>query len=208
MAEFDFLQECLGRRLVLGDDAVGVVRAVGPDMVDRRFEAVDDAHRNDRVEIFGPPVLLGRRRHAGIGLARGPIAPHRAALDDQRLDERLQHGGRRVAVHEQRFCGAADARAAHLRVDDDANRLVEIGRPIDIDVNHALEMSEDGNPRLALHPVDEALAAARHDDVERPAEALEHFPDRGARGERRAPDRRLGKAGVPEALDEAGVDRR
>ena len=111
------------------------------------------------------------------------------------------------AIDEQRLGGAADAGAAHLGIDDDFQRLFEIGRLVDIDVHHALEMREHRHARLALHALDEALAAARHDHVERAAEPVEHFADRLARGERRARDRRLGQAGLHEAGDEAGVDR-
>ena len=69
----DLPQETLGRRSVLGHDAVGVVGAVGLDMADRRLEAVDDADTYDRVEIFRAPVLFARRRDPRIGLARGPV---------------------------------------------------------------------------------------------------------------------------------------
>ncbi len=115
--------------------------------------------------------------------------------------------GRRRAVNEQRLGRAADAGAPHLGVDDDPQRFVEVGGPVDIDVHDPLEMGEDRHPRLALHPVDEALAAARHDDVERSAEPLQHLPDRRARGEWRARNRRLGQTGLLEAGDEAGMDR-
>ncbi len=43
MARVDFGKESLGRRLVVGDDGVGVVRAVVLDMGDRGVQAVDDA---------------------------------------------------------------------------------------------------------------------------------------------------------------------
>ncbi len=39
----DLVEELLGCRRVLGDDRVGVVRAVISDVRDRRVEAVDDA---------------------------------------------------------------------------------------------------------------------------------------------------------------------
>ena len=61
-------------------------------------------------------------------------------------------------------------------------------------MHDAFEMREHRHARLALHPLDQALAAARHDDVERAAEAVEHLADRLARSERRARDRRLGQA--------------
>ena len=93
IAEVDLLQEPLGGGLVLGDDAIGMMRAVGLDVVDRRLEAVDDAHGNDRVEIFGPPVLFARRSHSSVRLLRLLVAAHRAARLDQRLDQAPEHAG-------------------------------------------------------------------------------------------------------------------
>ena len=106
------------------------------------------------------------------------------------------HGGD-GAVDEQRLGRAADSGAPHLGVDDELERLVEIRRPIDIDMDDAFEMREHRHARLALHPIDQALAAARHDDVERPAEAVQHLADRFARSEGRARNGRLGQAGRP-----------
>ena len=93
IAESTSLEEPLGGGPVLGDDAVGVMRAVGLDMVDRRREAIDDAHGDDRVEIFGPPVLLARRSDARVRLLRGLIAAHRAARLDQRSDQWAKNRG-------------------------------------------------------------------------------------------------------------------
>src|SRR5271166_639828 len=70
----DLLQELFRRRLVLGDDAVGVVRPKGFDVVDRRLEAVDHPDGDDRVEIFGPPVVVRRGLHPGVALLRGRVA--------------------------------------------------------------------------------------------------------------------------------------
>ena len=67
------------------------------------------------------------------------------------------------AVDQQAFRRAADAGAAGLGVQDHPPRLREVGGPVDVDVHDALEMGEDRDPRLGLHPADEALAAARHD---------------------------------------------
>ena len=75
----DLLQEPLGHGPVLGHNAVGVMRAVGLDVVDRRIETVDDANGDDRVEIFGAPVLPRRRRNPPIGGARRSVAAHGAA---------------------------------------------------------------------------------------------------------------------------------
>src|SRR5580704_13971119 len=64
----DFSEEGPGRRLVLGDDAIGMMRAKSLDMIDRGLEAVDDPDGDDGVEIFCPPVLYGRCRDAAIGV--------------------------------------------------------------------------------------------------------------------------------------------
>ena len=81
----DLGEEALRRRLILGDDGIGVVRAVGLDMRDRRVEPVDDAHGDDGVEIFGAPILLARRRRRADrppapSRRRAPRSRHRAAL--------------------------------------------------------------------------------------------------------------------------------
>jgi hypothetical protein len=48
---------------------------------------------------------------------------------------------------------------------------------IDVEMADAFEMGEDRHPRLVLHTRDEAFAAARDDDVEIAAQALQHFAD-------------------------------
>ncbi len=60
---------------------------------------------------------------------------------------------------------------------------------MDIDVADAFEMREDRHPRLRLHARDEALAAARHDDVEVAVEPGEHRADGGAVAGRHELDR-------------------
>ena len=115
---------------------------------------------------------------------------------------RLRHG----AVDEQRLHRAADARAAHLGVDDDLLRHGEVGGFVDIDVAEAFEMGEDRHARLVLHAGDEAFPAARHDDVDGAAEAGQHGADGGAVRHRHVLDRVLRQAGGLEAGDEAGMD--
>ena len=50
-------------------------------MLDGLVDAVDHAHRDDGVEVFGAPVLLGGRLHARIG---APAPPHRRAVRSRR----------------------------------------------------------------------------------------------------------------------------
>ena len=50
-----------GGRQVAGDDRVGVLRAVAVDVLDRLVERVDDLDRNDRAQVLGGVIVLGRR---------------------------------------------------------------------------------------------------------------------------------------------------
>jgi hypothetical protein len=80
------------------------------------------------------------------------------------------------AVEQQGFGGAADAGAAHLGVDHDGAGHGRIGRLVDIDVAQAFEMGEDRHAGIGLDAGDEALAAARHDDIDRPPRPVSNSP--------------------------------
>jgi hypothetical protein len=74
------------------------------------------------------------------------------------------HGDR--ARDQQRFGGVAGAQALGLGVFEDAQRLRRIGELIDIDVAVAVEVLDHRHPRLLRDALDQALAAARHDDID------------------------------------------
>ena len=57
----DVAEESLCRRLVCGDDTLGVPRPVMRDMPDRLVDSIDDSNRHDRVEVFGS--VLGEPLH-------------------------------------------------------------------------------------------------------------------------------------------------
>ena len=186
---------------VVGDDRVGVVRAVALDMRDRLVDAVDDFRGDDRVEIFGGPVVLGRGFHARVGAC---TVRRRRAPRSRRRPASSTSGFRCVVrgrpVDQQRLGRAADAGAPHLGVDDDLLRHLEIGGAVDVDVAHAFEMREHRHARLRLHARDQALAAARHDHVDVAVEAGEHLADRRAVARRHQLDRVFRQAGVAQAL--------
>ena len=117
--------------------------------------------------------------------------PASSSIVDQRLEMRRRAG----AIDQQRLGRAADAGAPHLGVEHDRLRHVERGGLVDIDVADAFEMREHRHARLRLHARDQALAAARHDHVDRAVEAGEHHPDRGAVARRHERDRGLRQAG-------------
>ena len=68
-------------------------------------------------------------------------------------------------------------------------------------------MGEHRKAGLGLHPGDEVLAAARHDDVDHAVEAGEHLAHRRTVAGRHQLDGAVGEAGLREAGDERGVDR-
>ena len=61
----DCAQEGAGIGVGFGYDAVGVVAAVGVDVGDGFFEAVDDFDGEDGSEVFGVPVFFGGRLNVG-----------------------------------------------------------------------------------------------------------------------------------------------
>ena len=135
------------------------------------------------------------------------VAAHLAACFEQRLYQRGQDIRRGRRIDEQRFRRPAHAGAAHLGVEHDAHRHVEIGVTVDVGVAEALEVREHRHARLLLHALDQALAATRHDDIDGAVEAAKHVADGGAVGCRHELDRRLGQAGALEAGDERRMDR-
>ena len=181
--------------VVLGDDRIGVVRAVALDMRDGRVDAVDHLRGDDGVEIFGRPVLLGRRLDARIDRARRRVAAHLAARIEQHGHQRRKMRRRRRRIDQQRLGGAAHAGAPHLGVEHDRLRPCRASaRRVDVDVADAFEMGEHRHARFLLHARDQALAAARHDHVDGAVEAREHHPDRRAVARRHQLDRSLGQA--------------
>ncbi len=85
--------------------------------------------------------------------------------------------------------------------------ISRFGGLVDIDVADALQMREHRHARFLLHTLDEALAPARHDDVDRAIEASEHQANGLAIGDGHDLDARFGKTGGLEAGDERAMDR-
>ena len=111
--------------------------------------------------------------------------------------------GRRAAIDQQRLGRAADAGAPHLGVEHDAHRHVEVGVAIDVGVADAFEVREHRHARLLLHARDQALAAARHDDVDGCRRGPCSMWPTAARSVRRHElDGGLGQAGRLQAGDE------
>src|SRR6185437_12536512 len=85
----DLVEKLARDSLVLGHDRIGVVRAMVVNMCDRGVDAIDHLGCDDRVLIFGVPVLLGGRLHPGIGGLHDLVAADFAAGVDQPPAPRL-----------------------------------------------------------------------------------------------------------------------
>ena len=115
---------------------------------------------------------------------------------------RAGHG----AVDQQGFGGAAHAGAPHLGVEHDFARHGQIGGAVHIGVAVALEMLEHRHAAFAITRSISALAAARHDHVDRFGHA-QHHAHRGAIGGRHHLHRVDRQARGCQSLVQAGDDR-
>ena len=128
--------------------------------------------------------------------------PQRAQIGDDRRQQR----GRDGTVDQQRLGGAADAGAAHLGVRHDAARHRVVGGRVHVGVAKPLGMRQHRHARLALHALDQRLAAARHDQVEQ-AGRRQHRRDIGAIGVRRDLHAGFRQSGRAQPRHQRGVDR-
>ena len=147
------------------------------DVGDGLINAVNRLHRYNLVEILREPVLLRCRFHTIIDALCPFIASHLAIGIKQRFYRRAHILIGRFLVHQQGLRRTTDTGAPQLRIDDDRNGIVQIGATIEVDVTDALKMSEYGHACFVLYASDQALAAARYDDIQRPAEPAQHFAD-------------------------------
>ena len=111
---------------ILGQDRIGVVRAVAVDPGDRFVEPADHRDRGDGVEIFGVPIGVGSGDDARVeGLRFGVAA--QLAIAREGCGEGGHEGRRDGAVDKHALRRAADAGAPQLGVADDGQRLGLIG---------------------------------------------------------------------------------
>src|SRR6186713_1775832 len=193
-ARIDFAQEPVRALLIFGDDRVSVLRAVARDVLNRLLEIVDHAHGQDRREILGVPVFLGRPFDARHELARGLVAAQFDTLVLVDFSEPRQHAIGDAARDQERFHRVAGAQALRLGVVRDADRLFNVRLVVDVDVTYAVQMLDHRNARLLHHALDQAFATARDDDVDILVHAQE-FADGGPVGRLYYLDRGLRQAG-------------
>ncbi len=199
----DGIEESLRRRCVIGDDRIGMVAGMGGDMGDRIVHAIDQPDRHDRVEIFGVPIRVRRRGDPRVHRLHIHVAAHFALGVDQRRHQRCRRAI--GAIDQHRLGRAAHAGSPHLGIDDQRLRHGGVGRTVDIAVVDAVQVGEHRHPRLFLHPRDQALAAARHDQVDE----LGGFQQRAHRGAIGSRDQLHHIGGQPcgdDALHDGGMD--
>ncbi len=90
----DLSKEGVGHVLIVSNDAVGMGRTVAPDMGDGCVRSIHHFDGNDRVKLFGAPVLLVSGFYAGVGGLCLLIAAHLASGLKQRAHQRLEVGVR------------------------------------------------------------------------------------------------------------------
>ena len=149
---------------VVRDDAVGVRRAVGVNVVDRRVQVVHHLHRHRRAPVLVPQRRTGRERQR-----------LRRALPTEQLYARLQHRGldpgvpgaaRHVRrVHQQRLERVARGGVVRLAVHCEAARHVQVSLFVEVHVAHAVRVAQHGDLGVVLDVGHEVVAAARDHQV-------------------------------------------
>ena len=175
-------------------------------MVGRGLKIVYDADGEDRGQIFGGPVGLGRGRHGGNQGAGRFVAAQFATGGDQVGGDGGQQAQGRRPVHQQGLGRAADRDAAHLGVQNDGAGGLQIGGLVQIGVVQAFQMAEHGRSRLGLDASDQALAATRDDDVDGAAQPGQHQADGLTVGSVDQLHRIGGQSGLGQGFGDQGGD--
>ena len=109
-------------------------------------------------------------------------------------------------VHQQGFHGVAGAVTLGLGVHGNDERLVEIRRGVDVDMADAVQVLDHRHPGIPADPLDQALAPARDDDVDRLGHG-DHGPHRRPVRRRDHLDPVLRQPGPGQTLSDTGGDR-
>src|SRR5690606_35681273 len=151
----DAIEEIGGGGLVLGDDGVGVARAVLADVRDGGVEVVDDPDRKNGGQELAAPVVVGGGRDAGDEGDGLRIAAQLAAGGGQALGHGRQQACGAGPVDQQGLGRAADGDTAHLGVHDHVASHADLGRGVQIGVVDAFEVTQDGGAGLGLDAGDQ-----------------------------------------------------
>ena len=177
-----FIEEPRGGGFVSGHNRFGMARGMLRDMRDGRVQPIHHGDTQHRIEIFGIPVIRGGGQDARIDRLRPRITAQFAA----RIDQRGHHiaAGGEGSIEQQCLHRPANPGPPHLGVHRDGAGHFRFCGGVNIGVADAVQMREHRHPRIALHPFDQAFAAARYDHVDQPG-SRQHRADSGTilRGE-------------------------
>src|SRR6185295_14096124 len=156
-------------------------------------QVVDDANREDQIEVLGGPVVLGGG--VDLGATEGADEVVAAELDVGEAGDELGHEALGDgAIDEDGLDGVAHAGALDLGVLDDGEGDGEIGGGVDVDVAHALVVLDHRDAGVIADVADQALAAAwdaEVDEIVEPDEVGDGFAI-GCRDELDSVGRELG----------------
>ncbi len=131
-----FPNESTGPASTLRDDDVGVVRPVSVDVLDGLVHVFHHTDRDNHVQVLSAPVLLGSRLSKGYGGPRPRASPDGHAAFLKRIGQRGQFRLELLA-HQQRLHCVADLRHKTLGIQDDPDRLLQVGTLAQVDVADA-----------------------------------------------------------------------
>ncbi|MNM34576.1 hypothetical protein D3C81_452310 [compost metagenome] len=135
------------------------------DVLDGLVQPVDDTDRQNRVQVLGAPVFFsGRHRidNCPGAFAAAQLNAFFAELGCHRRQEIFGNG----LIDQQRFHRAADAITVSLGVERDALGFGQIGMLAHINVADTVQMLDYRNASVTADTLDQATAAARHDDID------------------------------------------
>ena len=192
--------------MVGGDDGVGVVAGIAVDVGNRLVHVGHQLDADDRRQVFLVPVLFGgwrdlravAQRRAQQG-GRFRVTAHLHALGGQQRTDLGQELRRHGARHQQAFGGVAGAVLLRLGVVDHAQRHRQVAGRVNEHMAVAVQVLDHRHPGLAADALDQALAAARDDDVDKLGHR-DQLADGGAVGGLHQLHRVFGQAGLGQRL--------
>ena len=168
--------EFLGCFCVLGEDAVGVVGAVGIDVIDGFIDTAYDLQGDDEVDVFMMEGFAFRDDLHGSDFVDFFCAPQFHAGVPQRFGKARKEIFGDVPVDQDGLDGVAGCRVLCLGIDDEGNRSFLVIFLIDVDVADAVGMAEDGDVRMVHDVLDECVRASWNQEVDGVV-AFEEFVD-------------------------------
>ena len=127
-------------------------------------------------------------------------------IGQQSLDQWFGQPVGIVFVNQQGFCSATYSGAAQFGIEDDIDGHVEICGFVDIDMNQTFQVGKDRYTGIALHPLNQPLAASWDNYIDIAVQAFQHFSHCSAVSYWHKLDSVFGKAGGFQSGNHAVMD--